>query len=177
MSKTNNRRRSRPEGTSELEGLVAQPEPVLVGDQVHAAANSQSPEVQDFGTSEVPESGTPGAPESGSAEVPHSETAEVRESESSEVPKDRTTGAPKFATLERKDVRLRDDQVEQLRSLAKRLSRARTDRSERITENTLVRVAVDMLFARGDALRGDTEEQLRKSATSGVRKYRSSQGR
>jgi hypothetical protein len=34
---------------------------------------------------------------------------------------------------------------------------------ERITDNTLIRVAVDLLLTRADQLRGSTEDELRKS--------------
>jgi hypothetical protein len=37
---------------------------------------------------------------------------------------------------------------------------------ERITENTLIRVAVDLLLARARKLHGLTEDELRKSVTS-----------
>lgn len=153
----NKRERTRPTGTSELAGLTAQPEPVLVGDQVHAA-NAPTSEVSESDSSELPKSETSGVPESKSSEVSDSDMSDV----------------PKFQALERKDTRLRPDQVEELRRLAKRLSQARTDRSERITENTLIRVALDMLFARSEALRGNNEAELRQSGTSGVRQSRSS---
>ncbi len=151
----NKRERTRPTGTSELAGLAAQPEPVLVGDQVHAANTATS-----------------AASESDSSELPNSETSGVPDSESAEVSNSGTSEVPKFQALERKDTRLRPDQVEELRRLAKRLSQARTDRSERITENTLIRVALDMLFARSEALRGNNEDELRQSGTAGVRKSR-----
>ncbi|MBV7674365.1 hypothetical protein STHAL_33515 [Streptomyces halstedii] len=57
-----------------------------------------------------------------------------------------TPGVPKWKGLERKDVLLRPDQVEDLTALRRRLQRQQTDRSERLTNNTLIRVAVDLLI-------------------------------
>jgi hypothetical protein len=37
---------------------------------------------------------------------------------------------------------------------------------EQITENTLIRVAVDMLLGSADRLRSSTEDELRESVTS-----------
>ena len=45
----------------------------------------------------------------------------------------------------------------------RRLVRARRGGGERITENTLVRVAVDLLLERADALNGGTEAELLRS--------------
>lgn len=68
---------------------------------------------------------------------------------------------PKWATLERKEARLRADQLSDLAELRRHVNSRRQDRSEIITDNTLIRVAVDLLL-RGHAhrLRGDTEEDL-----------------
>jgi RNA polymerase-interacting CarD/CdnL/TRCF family regulator len=71
---------------------------------------------------------------------------------------------PLYLRLTRKEARLREDQIESLRKLARRLSRSRTDGGERLTENTLLRVAVDLLLSRANELTGTTESQIRKSA-------------
>ncbi|MEU4607574.1 hypothetical protein AB0F43_31705 [Kribbella sp. NPDC023972] len=70
---------------------------------------------------------------------------------------------PKYMTLARKEARLREDQVDNLSMLARKLSRAARGGEERITDNTLIRVAVDLLLAQSDKLAGSTEEELRKS--------------
>lgn len=75
---------------------------------------------------------------------------------------------PKFAQLTRKDTRIRADQEAALTALAKSLMRRRVVRTERITENTLIRVAIDHLLANADALRGSTEDELRNSVTPTV---------
>ena len=78
-------------------------------------------------------------------------------------------GLAKFARLTRKDARVRPDQDAALSALAKALMRRRPTKTERITENTLIRVAIDLLLAHADELRGSTEDELRNSVTSGVR--------
>lgn len=78
-------------------------------------------------------------------------------------------GLAKFARLTRKDARVRADQDAALGALATTLMRRRRVKSERITENTLIRVAIDLLLAHADHLRGGTERELRKSVTSAVR--------
>ena len=73
---------------------------------------------------------------------------------------------PKWQRLERKELRLRADQLDELARLRRALNRQRGGEGERITENTLIRVAVDMLLGRAGKLRGTTEDELRKSVTS-----------
>jgi hypothetical protein len=73
---------------------------------------------------------------------------------------------PKWRRLERKELRLRADQLDELARIRRTLNRQRGGEGERITENTLIRVAVDMLLGRAGKLRGTTEDELRKSVTS-----------
>lgn len=73
---------------------------------------------------------------------------------------------PKWQRLERKELRLRADQLDELARIRRTLNRRRGGEGERITENTLIRVAVDMLLGRAGKLRGTTEDELRKSVTS-----------
>lgn len=78
----------------------------------------------------------------------------------------RTRGAaagPKYLRLERKETRIRADQLDALTSLQRRLNKARRGEGERITENTLTRVAIDLLLARAEELEGVDEDELRKS--------------
>ena len=85
--------------------------------------------------------------------------AEVPKSVSLEVPE-----GPLYMRLTRKEVRFRDDQLEALDRIVRRIARARRGHGgERITENTLVRVAVDLFLERADALAGGTEAELLKS--------------
>ena len=79
---------------------------------------------------------------------------------------DSPRGVPKFARLTRKEARVREDQYAALSALTRTLMRRRTVKDERITENTLIRVAIDLLLAHQDQLRGATEDELRESVTS-----------
>ena len=63
----------------------------------------------------------------------------------------------------RKDTRLRADQLESLTAHARRLNRKRRSSGSRVTENTLIRVAVDLLLGRIDKASGDDEDALLKS--------------
>lgn len=76
-------------------------------------------------------------------------------------PEDETL--PRYLALERKEVRMRDDQLESLTSMSRRLNKQRRSRGERITENTLIRVAIDLLLEKDGELAGYTEEELRGS--------------
>ncbi len=70
---------------------------------------------------------------------------------------------PRYLQMERKELRLRVDQADELGRLTRRLNRARAKAGERITDNTLIRVAIDLLLQRSDRLAGATEDELRKS--------------
>jgi hypothetical protein len=71
--------------------------------------------------------------------------------------------AATHAELSPKYVQLRGSQQIELNVLARELQAARTRKVERITANTVIRVAVDILLARPGVLTGDTEEELRAS--------------
>ena len=68
-----------------------------------------------------------------------------------------------YSSLVRKEARLRDDQIESLTLRARKLSRNKAVTDPRITDNTLIRVAVDLLLAREAELDGTSEAELRKS--------------
>ncbi len=95
-------------------------------------------------TNKVPKSGVYRVPESGTYRVTKFPTP---------------TKLPKYLTLVRKEARIREDQLDQLTVLARKLNRAKKG-GERITENTLIRVAVDLLLAQDNKLKGATEAQL-----------------
>lgn len=77
-----------------------------------------------------------------------------------EVPAPRV---PKYLALQRKEARLRGDQVDSLASLARRVNRRKAARGgERITENTLIRVAVDWLLGQEEYVGGSSEEEIRR---------------
>lgn len=100
-----------------------------------------------------------------SHKAPKSRTSEVREMEPAEKPE------PLYLRLTRKDVRFRDEQLGGLHALARRLSKARRgSKGERITDNTLVRVAVDLLLQHADELSGGDEAALLESLRKLCRK-------
>jgi len=70
---------------------------------------------------------------------------------------------PRYLQMERKEARIRLDQADALAQLTRRLNRARSGGGERITDNTLIRVAIDVLLAKSDRLIGTTEKELWKS--------------
>ena len=69
----------------------------------------------------------------------------------------------RFTDFERKETRLRSDQQNALTEHARRLNRAKGVGGQRITDNTLIRVAVDLLLSRADKLAGRDETELRNS--------------
>jgi hypothetical protein len=70
---------------------------------------------------------------------------------------------PLYLSYQRKETRLREEQKNGLTLLARRLSRAKGSGGERITENTLIRVTVDLLLARSAQLAVNDEAALRRS--------------
>ena len=77
------------------------------------------------------------------------------------------TQTPKYLTLPRKETRLTDAQLDALTVLSRRINKTRRGAGERITDNTLIRVAVDLLLERSEELSGTTENGLRNSVGLG----------
>jgi hypothetical protein len=108
-----------------------------------------------------------------SSSPPHLEAADDGTSGQIDVPTARPTShsrgrvvpdpEPLYLSYQRKETRLRAEQQNGLTLLARRLSRAKGAGGERITENTLIRVAVDLLLARSAQLSGNDEAALRSS--------------
>lgn len=74
--------------------------------------------------------------------------------------------APLYLRLTRKEARIREEQYDRLTAIARRLERRRpTNVGERITENTLIRVAIDLLLDREAELGGASEEEIRRSVS------------
>lgn len=78
---------------------------------------------------------------------------------------DLPSGRPpaKYERLDRKDVRIFPGQMEVLTRISKRLNKRRQGAGERITENTLIRLAIDLLCEYAHHLEGIDEDQLRES--------------
>lgn len=83
------------------------------------------------------------------------------------TPEPRKSGSPddqpRYKTMARMEARVRHDQVRDLADLRRAVAANRTDKTERITDNTLLRIAVDFLLAHRELLEGNTEEELRAS--------------
>lgn len=90
-------------------------------------------------------------------------TTTLRQSPVRRTRKQPPSGHIRYDELDRKEARLRPDQYGRLSDASRRLNRARAGQGDRITENTLIRVAIDLLLAREDELTGTTETELRKS--------------
>jgi hypothetical protein len=69
----------------------------------------------------------------------------------------------RYDQYERKETRLREDQYKRLSETSRRLNKARRGNGERITENTLIRVAIDLLLANEVQLSGTSEAEIRTS--------------
>lgn len=84
-----------------------------------------------------------------------------------EPPRPDSEVLPLYQRLIRKDARLREDQVDALADLARRIGRTNRKAGipveERITENTLIRVAVDLLLADARPIAGTSEREIRAS--------------
>jgi len=88
---------------------------------------------------------------------------QAEQSRRARQPQAETPATVRFDELERKEARVRLDQYEALQSLSRKLNRSRNRRGERITENTLIRVAIDLLLSRQEQVAGTTEVELRTS--------------
>ena len=124
--------------------------------------DAQTLEVQDSKTPRPPKtkkSTTATPKDSGGGVDAKTRTTPAVESQSTE--NSRGAVGAKYLTLVPKEARLREDQIATLNDLARTLGRNRTDKTERITSNTLIRIAIDKLIQDQAALAGDTEEQLR----------------
>lgn len=106
----------------------------------------------------------PPAPVSAVTPAPSARPAATMEKTQRPAPR-RSVAPVRYDEFERKEARLRADQLEALASLSKRLNRARKGSGERITENTLIRIAVDLLLTQEDQVNGTTEVELRNSVS------------
>lgn len=69
----------------------------------------------------------------------------------------------RYLTFQRSEARLRPDQMTALAALRRQVAANRTDKTERITDNTLLRLAVDLLLKNAALIAGDTEEEMRRA--------------
>jgi hypothetical protein len=76
-----------------------------------------------------------------------------------------TSAVPKYLQLQRREARIHVEQADALTMLTRRLNSERrqpngTTVGERITDNTLIRVAIDLLLQRENEIHGVSEEAL-----------------
>jgi hypothetical protein len=107
-----------------------------------------------------------GETDGGAGPVTASKPEEAREKPAapeagSEASKPVVSSHTHYTELVRKELRLHADQADELTVLASKVQRARKEKGERITDNTLIRVAVDLLLQRQKELVGSTEDELR----------------
>ena len=93
-------------------------------------------------------------------ETTESQTDRTTEPQTPE-PTDSVSDVPRYLTLVRKEARVRADQANALAELRRRVAAQRRNKAEPITDNTLIRLAVDLLMANADRVTGDTEDEMR----------------
>ncbi|MHA7287696.1 hypothetical protein ACX80I_15600 [Arthrobacter sp. MDT3-44] len=76
-----------------------------------------------------------------------------------------TTSVPKYLQLQRREARIHVEQADALTMLTRRLNSERrlpngSTAGERITDNTLIRVAIDLLLQRENEIHGVSEEAI-----------------
>jgi predicted GIY-YIG superfamily endonuclease len=76
---------------------------------------------------------------------------------------ERENSTAKYRQMERKELLIWPEQITDLSILMRQINRSRGGEGERITINTLIRVAVTLLLSRCQDLTGSTEEELRHS--------------
>ncbi len=80
---------------------------------------------------------------------------------------------PRYLQLVRKEARVRSDQAGWMAQEVRRINSSRRRRDgvvgERITDNTLIRVALDLLRAHAGYLEGTTEDELTRSVLDPTR--------
>jgi len=100
--------------------------------------------------------------------VTESVTNKLTDSVTNKLTESVTSRVPKYLQLKRREARIYDNQADELTALTRRLNDQRkqsdgTTAGERITDNTLVRLAIDLLLERKQELSGATEEELARS--------------
>lgn len=133
--------------------IPAQPEP-----QVSPQAAAQPP-VEPDGQQVMLQATVKPAPGAAPAQ------AEVQQVSAATGEKDVSAASvrPHYTQLVRKELRVFQDQAMDLKILTMTINNNKLGMGERITDNTLVRVAIDLLLERKADLSGTTESELRDS--------------
>ena len=99
-------------------------------------------------------------------QAPAGALAQAEARQASAVRKEEAPAAsvrPHYTQLVRKELRVFQDQAMDLKILTMTINNNKLGMGERITDNTLVRVAIDLLLERKADLSGTTESELRDS--------------
>ena len=128
-----------------------------------SANQSETTEVSESVTNKLSDSKTNKVTELRTTKLTDSKTIELPNQQTTELSEFKTNEVPKYQTFTRKEARLREEQLDDLTGLARSLNRKRKGSGERITENTLIRIAVDLLMNQSDKLKGTTEDELSAS--------------
>ena len=134
-----------------LTGMLPAPAaapPIPVRPPPRSPAEVQTPEVQ--------------TPEADSSQPARRRQARQSSAPTLQVPAG-SPSLPKYLRLERKELLMWPGQITKLSILARVLNKNRGGAGERITVNTLIRVATALLLSRSQELEGTTEEELRRS--------------
>lgn len=104
------------------------------------------------------------------AEAPKPEAAKPQETPAAKRPApqlaaaaSRPAGVPRYLTMVRKELRITEDQADQISRTARSLNLTRQGQGERITDNTLFRLGISLLIDRLGDLNGTTETELYES--------------
>lgn len=149
--------------------VPAQPEPVAVAVEEKVVASEPTTvavaEVTPVAPQDAPAVPAPAPSERSpkSADGPVSAPAKSRTAAVRQIkvaPEPEPERLPLYLELTRKEARFRQDQLNALTTLTRQLNRRRASTGERITDNTLIRVAVDMMLEVAESLDGTTEADL-----------------
>jgi hypothetical protein len=123
---------------------------IMLGDDIAVASPAAPPVEKAAPIAQPAAAASTAAPASVAAAPPAAEPQDVR-------------SGPRWLTFERKETRIRPDQLEWVEAQRKELNQRRQGAGERLTDNTLIRVALDLLMKHQGELQGVTEDQLRQS--------------
>jgi hypothetical protein len=131
----------------------------LQTDEVRNEDKSQTQQVADLQTLQLPDTVQQ------TQQVTDLQTLQLSEIPATRILPNPLESTPRYLQLERKEARLRIDQIDDLNNLTRHLNRQKRGKpsEERLTDNTLIRVAVDLLLQQKNKLQGTTEDELRTS--------------
>lgn len=169
---------ARPKLTNLIQNLedAGAPEPVQASTETPAEDPGQGPALQSVPSApvEAPVAAPVETPVAGEGTEPNPEPAPKKRSTAKPAgTKTKAAKAtpvvevegPRYLQLTRKEARFTEEQLDGLTVLTRRLNKRRGGAGERFTDNTLIRVAVDLLLSEADTLLAGgvatTEDEIR----------------